>query len=149
MSRDSGSRSLGVEGHVPLLSDLEEVDDSFERESTSSTTWEKSPTSPVLTEYEKEYTSSNTDIQQAGKNKMMAPISEGSESPTSPTFQSHSASARLLSEDGEQTVVGEEEEEKLVTPAPEEEKKPFITAEHKIAFSHFLVRYTLIYVDIY
>lgn len=142
MSRDSGSQYSRVEGNVPLLSDLEEVDESSERDSTSSTTWQNSPTSPVLPEYEKQYTSTNTDTQQAGRNKMMAPISEGSASPTSPTFQSHSASARLLSEDSEQNVVGEEEEEKPVAPPPKEEKKPFITAEHKIAFSHFLVRYT-------
>lgn len=72
---------------------------------------------------------------------MMAPISEGSESPTSPVFQSTSASARLLSEDSEQTFVAEDEE-KVVEPPQTQEKKSFITAEHKIAFSHFLVRLT-------
>ncbi|CAG8983020.1 hypothetical protein HYALB_00010146 [Hymenoscyphus albidus] len=67
----------------------------------------------------------------------MAPLSEGSASPTSPNFASNSASARLLSEDSEQTVVAEEEED-FVAPPHKEEKKLLITAEHKIAFSHFL-----------
>ena len=75
------------------------------------------------------------------KDEKMSTIAGTSSSPSSRRMSLDSANEPLLS-DTEETLV--EEDEKTSCEDKEEKKKSFSSAEHKIAFSHFLVRTTQI-----
>jgi len=126
----------GVSATVPLLADVEAEE--WEREEiTSATSQLKKPASPTIPTDGRREASTISEVTVPRSPGRIPRNDEAESSPTSHERWSMSDDVPLLA-DTVETVI--QDEEAPNPGAPKKEKKPLISAERKIAMSHFLVR---------